>query len=144
MYFSLASVAFGSRYVAQDLWLKICSLAFLAQGPRERFIMGGIILGEIIYSSRLKNFYKNLFKDPLSKQECGGVWSMRCNALHVTEYAFNAHHPICHSVCLVQHCTSKINADICAETEISQPTRSAKSFQLFLCRIPPQVLGPRS
>ena len=85
MIFSLASVAFGSRSVAQDLWLKICSLAFLAQGQRKRFIMGGIIPGGIIYSSRLKKWcvreslvFKNLYKNRLGKQECGGVWSIRC------------------------------------------------------------------
>ena len=77
MIFSLASVVFW-------LWLKICSLAFVAQGPRERFIMGGIIPGRIIYSSRLKKWcvkeslvLKNLYKNPLGKQECGGVWSIR-------------------------------------------------------------------
>ena len=78
MIFSLASVAFGSRSAAQDLWLKICSLAFLAQGQRKRFIMGGIIPGGIIYSSRLKKWcvreslvFKNLYKNRLGKQECG-------------------------------------------------------------------------
>ncbi len=80
MIFSLASVVFGSKSAAQDLWLKICSLAFLAQCPRERFITGGIIPGGIIYSSRLKRWcvreslvFKNLYKNPLGKQECGGV-----------------------------------------------------------------------
>ena len=56
MIFSLASVAFGSRSVAQDLWLMICSLAFLAQDPRDKFIMGGVIPGGIIYSSRLEKW----------------------------------------------------------------------------------------
>ena len=39
------------RFVAQDFWLKICSLAFLAQDPRDKFIMG-----VVIYSSRLKKW----------------------------------------------------------------------------------------
>ena len=87
MIFSLASVAFW-------FWLKICSLAFLAQGPRERFIMGGIIPGGIIYSSRLKKWcvreslvFKNLYKNPPGKQECGGVWSISCK------------HTTCHRAC---------------------------------------------
>ena len=78
MIFSLTSAAFRSRSVAQDLWLKI--VAFLAQAPRGQNIMGMLIPGGIIYSSRLEK------------------WCVK-GSVHVTEYVFNANQPSNHSVC---------------------------------------------
>ena len=48
--FSLGSFAWELllgifRFVAQEFWLEICSLAFLAQDPRDKLIMGGVIPG---------------------------------------------------------------------------------------------------
>ena len=95
MIFSLASVAFALRSVAQDLWLKICSLAFWLRAQESGSSWeGGIIPGGIIYSSHLKEWcvreslvFKNLYKNPRGKQECGGVWSIRCKPTR------------CHRVC---------------------------------------------